>query len=219
MSQLFKSLLEELEGEHEAMAKALPADDGKDDDKIQAAAGEGGGEGGEGKGEGEGAGEGDEGKGEKEGELPFGKSMQMTDAEGNVIEAFDGTELVKSLMDDVAAMKTQFGETEGQMAKALESTLGLVKSQGALIKSLQEQVLKLGGEGRGRKTVVTVTEKVVGTMQKSQADEGISPAEFMVKSQAAFDAGRITGKDFTVIDVSLRSGVPVDPALVSKVIA
>lgn len=216
MSQ-FEQLLGELQAENEAMAKALPADDGKDDKKIQAAAGEGGGEGGEG---GEGAGEGEgEGAGAGEG-APFGKSLTLTDAEGNPIEAIDGTELVKSLMDEVGALKGQVGTNETTMAKALESTLGVVKSQGALIKSLIARVDALSGQGRGRKTVLAVTEKVAtGALAKSQQEEGISTAEFLVKSEAAFNAQKISGLEFTTIDVSLRSNVAIDPALVSKVLA
>ena len=209
MSQLFKSLLDELEGlnqEQDALAKALPADNGKDKDKIQAAAGEGGGEG--------------EGEGEGEEDPPvLGKSMTVKDADGNDVEALDATEILKSLSDDMAMVKGVVAEG-GVLAKALEQTVGLVKSQGALIKSLQEQVTKLSGQGRGRKTVLTVTEKVAPTLAKSQQDEdGMTAVEFMAKSQAAFDAKRISGKELTVIDVSLRSNVAIDAGLIQKVLA
>jgi len=48
--------LSQLGTDQEAMAKALPADDGKDEEKIKAAAEEGGLDAGEGAGEGEGEG-------------------------------------------------------------------------------------------------------------------------------------------------------------------
>jgi hypothetical protein len=218
MSQ-FEQLLGELQAENEALTKALPADDSKDDKKIQAAAGEGGGEG-----DGEGEGEGEEGEGEGEGEdaTPFGKSLSLTDAEGNAVDAIDGTELVKSLMEDIGALKGKVGEHESTMAKALESTLGLVKTQTALIKSLTARVDELAGKGRGRKTVLAVSEKVAAgaaPLAKSQAEEGLTAQEFLAKSDAAFSAGRITGLEFTTIDVSLRSNVAIDTALVSKVLA
>lgn len=213
MSQ-FEQLLGELQAENEAMAKALPADDGKDDAKIQAAAGEGGGDGEDGDDEGDDEGEGDGA------DAPMGKSMTLTDAEGNAVEAIDGTELVKSLMDELGSLKGQVGTNETTMAKALESTLGVVKSQGALIKSLIARVDALSGQGRGRKTVLAVTEKVAtGALAKSQNDEGMTPKEFLVKSEAAFNAQKISGLEFTTIDVSLRSNVAIDPALVSKVLA
>lgn len=213
MSQ-FEQLLGELQAENEAMAKALPADDGKDDAKIQAAAGDGGGEGG-----GDDDDEDDEAGGAG-GETPMGKSMTLTDADGNPVEAIDGTELVKSLMDEIGSLKGQVGTHETTMAKALESTLGVVKSQGALIKSLIARVDALSGQGRGRKTVVAVTEKVAsGALAKSQQEDGVTPAEFLAKSEAAFNAQKISGLEFTTIDVSLRSNVAIDPALVSKVLA
>lgn len=215
MSQ-FEQLLGELQADNEAMAKALPADDGKDDKKIQAAAGEGGGDGG-------GAGAAnpdDDEENENENATPMGKAMTLTDEHGNPVEAFDGTELVKSLLEEVGALKGQVGTQETTMAKALESTLGVVKSQGALIKSLIARVDALSGQGRGRKTVLAVTEKVVATgLAKSQPEEGLTPQEFLAKSEAAFNAGRITGLEFTTVDVSLRSNVAIDQSLISKVLA
>jgi len=40
----------------------------------------------------------------------------------------------------------------------------------------------------------------------------------MLKANAAFDAGRITGKDLTVCDVALRMGSVLDQNLVNKVL-
>ena len=127
MSQ-FEQLLGELQADNEAMTKALPAEDGKDNKVIQAAAGEGGGNG-------EATpnpGEDDEDDENDDDTTPLGKSLSLTDAEGNLVDAIDGTELVKSLMADIGALKGQVGTHEETMAKALESTLGVVKSQGAL---------------------------------------------------------------------------------------
>jgi hypothetical protein len=218
MSQ-FEQLLGELQADNEAMAKALPADDGKDDKKIQAAAGEGGGDGGAGAAAGA-ANPDDDDDDDDDAGTPMGKSLTLTDADGNPVDAIDGTELVKSLMEEVGALKGQVGTQETTMAKALESTLGVVKSQGALIKSLIARVDALSGQGRGRKTVLAVTEKVVATgLAKSQPEEGLTPQEFLAKSEAAFNAGRITGLEFTTVDVSLRSNVAIDQSLISKVLA
>jgi hypothetical protein len=212
MSQ-FEQLLGELQADNEAMTKALPADDGKDDAKIQAAAGEGGGN------DNVNPDDDEDDEDKDPGEL-MGKSMTLTDAEGNSIDAVDGTELVKSLIADIGALKGQVGSHEDTMAKALESTLGVVKTQGTLIKSLMARVEELAGQGRGRKTVLALTEKVAaGELKKSQTDEGLTPKEFLAKSDAAFSAGRITGLEFTTIDVCIRQNAAIDPALVSKVLA
>lgn len=217
----FDKLLAELDAqatEQDTMRKALPADDGSDEAKIQAAAAEGGGNGGDGA-----TPEEDEAAAaaaKEKGGDPMGKSLgAVTLQDGTKVEAVDGTELVKSLMADVEALKAGAAQTESQMAKALEGAVGLIKSQGEMIKSLTESVKKLSNEGRGRKAVLTVVEKTAtADLQKSEPT-GMNATEFMAKSNAAFDAGKINGKELTTIDVSLRSGVPIDAALISKVVA
>lgn len=213
MSQFDKLLgeLDTLATQQEDMTKALPAEDGKDDDKIQAAAADGGGE--------EGAEDRDE-EDEDEGE-PMGKSLgEVTLPDGTKAEAVDGTELVKSLIAQIGEIKTGAAATEGKMAKALEGAVGLIKSQGEMIKSLSESVKKLSNEGRGRKAVLTIAEKPDTTETLKKSDEqGMTSQEFMAKSNAAYSGGRISGKELTVIDVSLRTGAPIEPSLIHKVLA
>lgn len=154
---------------------------------------------------------------EAAGKQPMAKSMQVTLADGSVVEAEDGTELVKSLMDQVSGL-------EGVMAKALGQAVGLIKRQGEqlattgeLVKSLQTKVAELSGEGRGRKTMVTVIDKP-GQLAKSETP-GMTAPEFMAKSHAAFNAGKINGTELTIIDVSLREGQLPSAGLISKVMA
>lgn len=209
----FENLLSELQqmsAEQETLSKALPTVEGKDDEKIRAAAAEAG------DGEGKDDKDGKDGKGGKDcgdGEQ-MGKSLGTVTLEsGEQVDAIDGTELVKSLL-------TRVETTEGQVQKALEGAVSLIKSQGAMIKSLSEQVGKLADTGRGRKTVLTVTEKKsVGETTLVKSESGMTPVEFMAKSNAAFTAGKITGKDLTVIDVCLREGHTVDAGLISKVMS
>lgn len=221
MSQ-YEKLLEELE----TMAKAMPGDEGADDDKIQAAAAaanpdaDGDGEndvtgddlnpeglGDEGKGEGEGGGDGDD-------EETMGKSFALKLEDGTELEAIDGTELVKSLMARVES-------NEGTVMKALGTAVDLLGKQGNMIKSLQDEVKKLAGEGRGRKTVVSVSEKPVAgaTMAKSQgAADGLSANEFMAKALAAQASGRLTGLDVARAESALNKGLPVPQDVVNRVI-
>jgi hypothetical protein len=150
---------------------------------------------------------------------PMTKSFQVTLADGSVIEAQDGTELVKSLFERVDGQ-------EDMMVKALGGTLDLVKSlttrvtsQGEVIKSLQETVAKLGNQGAGRKTLVNVHEQVNSLTKSLPGAEakGVSPEEFLAKSHAAFAANKISGQELNVIDVSLRQGAPIDQSLLAKV--
>lgn len=220
MSQ-YEKLLEELE----TMAKAMPGDDGADDDKIQAAAAaanpdaDGDGENdvtGDDLNTGGSEGLGDEGEGEGDGDdkETMGKSFALKLEDGTELEAIDGTELVKSLMARVES-------NEGTVMKALGTAVDLLGKQGNMIKSLQDEVKKLAGEGRGRKTVVSVSEKPVAgaTMAKSQgAADGLSANEFMAKALAAQASGRLTGLDVARAESALNKGLPVPQDVVNRVI-
>lgn len=195
------SAFDALLGELDTLTKAIPAVvDG--DDKIANAD----------------AGNNDDDEEDKEGgDAPMAKSFVVKLEDGSEVEAQDGTELVKSLMGRI-------DNNEETLAKALGSAVNLIKVQGeqlaqttALVKSLQSKVSELSGEGRGRKTVVSIHEKPANVMAKSEP-EGLTAQEFMTKSNAAFDAGRISGKDLTVIDVSIRNNQAIDQSLVAKVL-
>lgn len=217
MSQ-YEKLLEELE----TMAKAMPGDDGADDDKVQAAAAAANPDA-DGDGENDVTGDdlnpeglGDEGEGEGDGddEETMGKSFALKLEDGTELEAIDGTELVKSLMARVES-------NEGTVMKALGTAVDLLGKQGNMIKSLQDEVKKLAGEGRGRKTVVSVSEKPVAgaTMAKSQgAADGLSANEFMAKALAAQASGRLTGLDVARAESALNKGLPVPQDVVNRVI-
>lgn len=214
----FEKLLAELDSEaqeQETMRKALPADDGADEKKIRAAAAEGGMD------------------GEIDPDIPFeddededeeefiGKSLGMVTLEsGEEVEALDGTELVKSLIGKIDSISAKNTETEGQMLKAMEKCLSLIQTQSDLIKSLQAEQNKLRGEGRGRKTVLNVSEKNVAGSQLAKSESAeMNADEFLAKSNSAFDAGKITGLDLTTIDVCLRQGTSIDPAIIQKVLS
>lgn len=203
------SKFDELLGELETLAKAQPADDG--DDKIVAAAADGGGQvdgkpdGDEGMG-GAGDGDGDEGK-------PMTKSFKVTLADGSVVEAQDGTELVKALQDRVE-------ETEGVLAKALDTAVALIKSQGEQIAALSGKVKALSSEGKGRKAVLSVVEKpAAGTdLAKSTAEQGMKPEEFMAKALDAQRDGRLTGIEVATAEAYLNRGQPVPANIIERVV-
>ena len=199
--------LSQLGADQETMAKALPADDGKDEEKIQAAAEDGG----------LGDGDADDNGGAPDGDeddKPMAKSFKFQLEDGTEVEAQDGTELVKSLQDRIEA-------NEGNMFKALGTAVDLIKGQGEMIKSLSERVSKLSGEGRGRKTVVSVVEKPAGTaetMAKSMQPEGMSDEAFFAKALVAQREGRITGTDIAFAEALRNKGQPLPPALVARVV-
>jgi hypothetical protein len=223
----FQQLLADLDAMTESnLAKSDPVDSGNDDAKIEDAA-EDGAEAGEAEGAGEGAeadadaGEGD-GEGEGEGEQ-FGKSFKFKLDNGEEVDAFDGTDLVKSLIDQVGALSGRLDGTEGDILKALGTSLDLIKSQGLQIAALGAKVEELGNSGRGRKTVVAVTERLsTEDLAKSQTiDEpaGVTPQEFMAKALTAQAEGKITGGDVARAEGYLQKGLPVPDLIRNRVLS
>lgn len=214
----FQELLEQLNAETEAqdtLAKALPQDS-QDDANIQAAAADGdnnadgddnGDDDGDDKGDGEGDGEGDE---------PMAKSLTLADGE----EVIDATELLKSLQADITEQGDVLAKALPQVLQLMQGQSKMIAQQGELIKSMQGRIDALAGQGRGRKAVVSVTEKQSASEQTLAKSEpaGITPQEFMLKANNAFDKRIITGQEFTTVDVSLRQGVAIAPDLLNKIV-
>lgn len=211
------SELTQLQTDQESLAKALPADDGKDEAKIQAAAAEGG----------LGDGDADDMGGAPDGDAddasvakgkPMAKSFQLTLEDGTTVDAQDGTEMVKALQDQITA-------TETTMAKALGQAVDLIKGQGEMIKSLSERIAKLSGEGRGRKAVLSVVERPspdasTATMAKSHAQpSGVTPDAFFAKALVAQREGRISGSDIALAETMLNRGQQIPAEIVQRVMA
>jgi hypothetical protein len=212
----FEALLEEFDTLQKSLAAQAQESD-KDDEEIQAAADEGSGNGGvEGGGEGRTDGDNDEDDEEddededEDGQSVLGKSFAFTLDNGEVVEAVDGTELVKSLMGRI-------DNNESQVTAALAGALGLIKQQGDMIKSLTDKVSALGAEGRGRKAALTVHEKPAAGSGAAQQKDGVPAGEFMHKCLQAQAAGRITGQDVSRAQIALNSGVAVPADIVSRV--
>lgn len=211
MSKNFEALLQELgalDADTDTMAKAIsaapevnPEDDDDEDDSAIAAAAEAGGAV-----PAADAAPGDDGK------PSFGKSFEFVDESGVTQEAVDATDLVKSLIG-------RLDNSEDVLAKALDSFSTVVRKQGDMIKSLSTQVAQLSSQGRGRKAMLAVSEKpaIGDTLAKANAEPGISPEQFFAKANAAFDAGKISGKELNVVSVSLRGNHPIEPGLIQKI--
>lgn len=173
----FDALLEEIGG----LAKAMPPADESGEGKVEAAAEEAE----------DGDGDGDE-DGEKK---PFAKSYVLKGEDGEEVEAIDGTELVKSLIERL----------EGNEEKTLAGLRGLVE----MVKSLQAEVTMFRGSAKPRKTVLTVAERPAAKaeeMAKSHAADGMTVDDFMTKSMVALAAGKITSRDVALAEQLINSG-------------
>lgn len=145
----------------------------------------------------------------------FGKSIVATDANGNEVDAIDATDLIKSMAERIGGLDTT-------LSKALTGITGVMAKQNDMIKSLQSQVSSLAGQGRGRKTQLFITEKpgIGETLVKSEAASGegkITPMELMAKSNAAYEAKKISGVELTTVDVCLRMGQAISPELLNRI--
>jgi hypothetical protein len=147
---------------------------------------------------------------------PFAKSFAGTTADGEEFEAVDATELIKSLNDRINVISAGVETEKADLAKSFAALVGVIKAQGTLIKSLQESYVELSKQGRGRQSVTSPTLEMAKSLQENQP---LNAQTFMLKANAAFDAGRISGKDLVICDVSLRHGTEIDNAILSKVMA
>lgn len=142
------------------------------------------------------------------------KSFEVELPDGTRTKAFDATELIKSLSQDLAGMREE-------ATNAMTEAFSLIKSQAAEIAGLKRQVTELGARGRGRKAVVTLADKSAAPLAKSSngaAGEGMSRTEFFAKAATAQKAGRITAADASLAEAYLNKGLPVPERIVSRVI-
>lgn len=151
---------------------------------------------------------------EKKGK-PFGKSF-MAQIDGEEVEAFDATELIKSLSDQVEEINGQRASENASLTKALNTTHEILKSQGEEIAMLKSQINTLSNAGRGRKTVVSIAEKQTSTPLAKSQSEGVSSGEFMAKCLAAQKSGRISAFDVGRANIALESGLAVPPDVVAR---
>jgi hypothetical protein len=231
----FQKLIEDMQ----ALAKSSAAG-AADDAAIKAAAaaagvetgGEGGGEGGEGElsadqaqaaadaaaeaagdAGGESAADGDAAAGAERDESNLTKSFSFTLEDGTVVEALDGADLVKSLMQ-------RMNDDKAEMVKALGMSVDLIKSQAAQLETMSARITTLSAEGRGRKSAVSISEKTVSgapDLQKSQQAPGLTRQEFFAKADAAQKAGRITAAEIGLAETYLNKGSAIPAHIINRV--
>lgn len=205
--QTSPSQFDQLMAELDTMAKALPAENDDDADAIAAAAAEGGGSSG---GDGDDDDKGGKPDGDADDKAPVAKSFNVTLEDGTTMEAFDGAELIKSLQGQVAAQGDEMVKAMGAMIDMLKKQGEAISRQDALFKSLRSEISTLRGAPAGRKSVVSVNEPpVVAKSLSNEQKQGVPAGEFLVKSQAAFDAGKISGTDLCLIETLINQGKPM----------
>ena len=157
---------------------------------------------------------------DEEDEEEMGKSFSITLENGEVVEATDGTAMLKSLKTETSEIRTGMEAFQGQVFKAMSSMAEIVKNQADLIKSLEATVGKLRGTGAGRKAVLSVMDRPAEGqgLQKSQAPQ-LNAQEFMAKCDDAFSNGRLNGAELRAVETSINNGVAVPDSIIRKVLA
>lgn len=197
----FDKLMEELD----TLQKSYGADEGEgEDDKNIAAAASDGDEDPDNDDDDD---DDDDKQGDKDDDFePMEKSFKFELDNGETVEAIDATKLVKGLQkrlaDAEARLTKSFQDNESAGIKVSGKILDLLKSQAAEIASLKDKVASFGNEGRGRKAVLTVHDG--GLAAPTQKTLESAKTELLAKASAAFDQGRITGRELTETDVALR---------------
>lgn len=211
----FDDLLAEIADEQALMMKAqAPADDGGDDDDETIAAMA------DGDADDDGVDDSDDddtGLDDEDEDAPMGKSFGVQLADGTRVEAYDGTQLVKSLLAQQQQIQAQSKEALSGVVGMLKSMRTLVVEQQKEIKALRKSLERIGEQGRGRKSKLTVHEPP--RVAEGEPDTGEIAGTIMSKANAAFATGRINGRDLNTIDVALRRHEAPPQALLQKIMA
>lgn len=214
MSEL-NDLLDELE----TLAKAVPMGDESRGgaEKIKAAAEEGGTDledEDEDEDEDEGYEEPDEGEDEDE---VMGKSIYARMPDGTMREAYDGTEMVKALLMSSEAHSASLAKSIAATTNAVRELHKSMRSQWNEIKKLRDDIARIGGEGRGRKTVLNVHAQPQPVDPGNQ-QSGLRGEALMAKAQQLCAAGILTPHDVATLDLCVGSpgDIQIPPEIAKK---
>lgn len=221
-----------------ALQKSLPKnDDGAQDDKkiLNAADGDGGLDGVDDDDENiDGAGDENKGGANPDEEEGLTKSFSFQLENGDTLEAYDGTTMLKALSSRLDATDGQLADANLQMIEThqkIETVLtksfelmsaqqAQIEKQEQLIKSLQSDLARVGSQGRGRVSVTSVSQVPAkapeSDLKKSFGD--CTPTEFLGKCLSAQKAGRITAMETALAEEYVNAGVPLPESLTSRVI-
>lgn len=174
--------------------------------------------------------------GGKEGKEHMAKSFSIQTEDGQTLEVMDASEMLKSfgarLDESTATMQSLFSSVVGVMQSQdklvksltdkLEGAATTITEQGTLIKSLQEEVTKLGSAPGGRKAVLTVAERTTAPatdiMAKAGMPEGVTVDDFFAKASNLQLEGKITGVDIAYAETCLNHGQAIPETIVRRVL-
>jgi len=155
----------------------------------------------------------------KDAKLTKSLEFEFEMPDGTKAKGYDATEMLTAMQANMESLRA---ESTGVMQQAFV----LIKSQATEIETLKQRIGELASLGRGRKTVVTVTEKVAASgatpLAKSSIGaepSGMTPDEFFAKAESAQKAGRLSAADISVAEAYMNKGQPIPARIVSRVLA
>jgi len=207
----FNQLVDDLnaltQSSQDTLKKALDPDGEDEDKKILAAEGDG------------------EDKGKKEGgddenidsdedgsdDDILGKSMTVTLEDGTKMEAFDGGEMLKSLIAENKALAVRVDGADAQILKAMNVTVDAIgtlqkamTAQAKEISELKKSLDAIGDQGRGRKTLINVHEKTA--VGGNEGTEGISGQDLLSKALSLQGDGKMNSSEVALVDTCVGRG-------------
>lgn len=150
----------------------------------------------------------------------FGKSFAVTTATGDIVEAYDGTAMMKAFELRLAALEQDYEASVAKLEKAEQTIADLLKAeaviskQSEMIKSLHSKLASIQESGRGRKSALTVHDRPSAIPQS--ADQP-APNTILAKAMSAQQTGKITGTDVARIESYLSRGLAVPSELASLI--
>lgn len=126
--------------------------------------------------------------------------------DGEEHDCVDGTVLVKSLQADISRIDGERATENEHLSKSLLVVTDLLKEQGDMIKSLQDQIAKLSDSGRGRKSTVAVDSDMAKSLAKQETPKA---EDILAKCEQAMRAGKISAMDVSMAEASVNRGMQV----------
>lgn len=140
-------------------------------------------------------------------DTPLTKSI--TDSNGE--EMVDATEILETLQKSVNSTNESLNAFMPTMIRMMKRMGETIVTQGDMIKSLQHSQASAGALGAGRKSQVVIMAKsqagteAITTEATTAASEGLTAGELMIKSNVAYNEGKINGVQLGMVDLALRN--------------
>ncbi len=208
MTKATENPFDDLLGELDVLAKAMKSDDTTAAAAADAGVQDTGGEGDGGDGVGEGDGDGDD---------VLGKSFKVQLEDGTTADAFDATAMLKAMGLRIDGVGSQLMKGMTAITSLVKAQGDTIKSQGALIKSLQGELSKIGGQGRGRQATVAVVGTTANTDGGGKA--AMTKDEILTKALALSGKGLMTSLDVSRVQSHLNNGLALPADLATAISA